>query len=152
MNAGRASAKGEQTGGVMKKLSRNVSWVVFTTAVIALSASAARADEELVTKVPFAFVVGDVRLPPGDYVVKEMAEGAVFSIESTDGRQGAMTQVVPASPSDETETQPGLQFKKYGNLYFLARITPRDGDEREIVLAPSVVEHELVEATKKSGN
>jgi hypothetical protein len=137
----------------MKKLSRNVSWVVFTTAVIALStASAARADEDLVTKVPFAFIVGDVRLPPGDYVVKEMDYGAVLAIESADGRQVALTQTVPASPSDETEAQPGLQFKKYGNLYFLARVSPGDGDDRQIVLAPSAIEQELVEATKQSGN
>jgi hypothetical protein len=137
----------------MRKLNRNVSCVVFATTIIALStASAARADEGLVAKVPFAFVVGDVRLPPGDYVVKEMADGAVFAIESIDRRQVVMTQVVPASPLDEWEAQPTLQFKKYGDLYFLTRISPRDGNEREIILAPSTVEQELVEATKKSGS
>jgi hypothetical protein len=132
-----------------------VSGIGFTVAVIVLStASAARAQDnvgsELVTKVPFAFVVGDVRLPAGDYVVKEIADGVAFAIEGTDGHAIVLTQAV-ASPSEGSEAQPGLGFKKYGDVYFLARISPPDGVEREIELRPSDVTQELTEA-KKSDN
>jgi hypothetical protein len=101
--------------------------------------------------VPFAFVVGDVRLPPGDYAAKEMADGSAFKIESTDGREVALIQT-SASPEEGSEAQPGLAFKKYGDVDFLARISPRDGVEREIELAPSAVEHELSEGVKRNAN
>jgi hypothetical protein len=154
MNAGCAPAKSSQQEEVMKKLIRNALWMVFATAVIALStASAARAqtnvDVELVTKVPFAFVVGDVRLPAGDYVVKEMGDGVAFAIESPDGRAIVLTQTA-ASPAEGSESQPGLGFKKYGDVYFLARISPRDGVAREIELRPSDIQQELVEARKSA--
>jgi hypothetical protein len=103
---------------------------------------------ELVSKVPFAFVVGDVRLPAGDYVVKELADGVAFAIEGTDGHAIVLTQ---ATPEEGSEAQPGLGFKKCGDVYFLARISPRDGVAREIELRPSAIQQEIAEA-KKSAN
>jgi hypothetical protein len=141
----------------MTNLIRNAtwtSWMMFTTAVIALStASAARAQDEtgveLVSKVPFAFVVGGVRLPPGDYVVKEIADGVAFAIEGADGHAIVLTQA-SESPAEGSDAEPGLGFKKYGDVYFLARISPRDGVAREIELLPSDVEQELAEARKSA--
>ena len=36
-------------------------------------------------------------------------------------------------------------FEKFGNQYFLARVVPEAGDERAIVLTPSIMERELAE-------
>jgi hypothetical protein len=52
-----------------------VGMTVMSGAVAALAvmggASAARADEPIKVMVPFAFIVGDSRLPPGDYIVHD---------------------------------------------------------------------------------
>ena len=60
----------------MKKLTlKTVGVALAAAAITVVGASAASADEVLMTnlKVPFDFIVGDVRLPAGDYVVREAA-------------------------------------------------------------------------------
>ena len=62
----------------MKKLTLKTAGVVLATATLAVvGASAASADEVVMTnvKVPFAFIVGDVRLPAGDYTVRQASIG-----------------------------------------------------------------------------
>lgn len=138
---------------LMKRLMPNISWIVITTAAIAVGgASTARADERIVAKVPFAFIVGDRQLPAGDYVVKEAIDGSgVLGIANADGRHLALTMTIPSS-TNTREGQPELVFEKFENHYFLARVAPQDGDEREIVLTPSIMEREIVRATDRSGN
>jgi hypothetical protein len=140
----------------MKKLTLKVSWVVLATAAIAVgSASAARANELIVTdaNVPFAFIVGNVRLPPGDYVVQEMAQGSpMVAIVSADGKKAALTLTIPWSSPDEAAAQPALLFEKFGSEYYLARVVPSHGDGREILLTPSMMEHEIVKASEHSSN
>ena len=59
----------------MKKLLLKMSGIALATAALAIgSASTARADERIVARVPFAFMVGDMQLPAGNYVVKETAQ------------------------------------------------------------------------------
>jgi hypothetical protein len=137
----------------MKKLILKMSWIVFATTAIAIGcAPTARADERIVTKVPFAFIVGDVRLPAGDYVVKEMSEGSdVLGITSTDGREFALTLTIPAA-SDGEATEPTLVFEKFANQYFLARVVPEDGEGRAIILTPSIMEREIAQTADHSSN
>jgi len=137
----------------MKKLILKMSGIVFATTAIAIGcASAARADERIVTKVPFAFIVGDVRLPAGDYVVKEMSAGSdVLGIASADGRQFALTLTIPAASEGEA-SEPKLVFEKFSNQYFLARVVPQDGEGREIILTPSIMEREIARTADHSGN
>ena len=140
----------------MKKATLKVSWIVLATAAIAVgSASAARADEPIVTnaKVPFAFIVGGVRLPAGDYVVQEMADGSpMVAIVSADGQKAALTLTIRWSSLGEAAAQPELLFEKFGSEYFLARVVPSDGDGREIILTPSMMEHEIVKAAEHSSH
>src|SRR5437667_6405508 len=114
----------------MKKRILKMSGIAFATAVIAIgSVPAARAEERIVAKVPFTFIVGDTRLPAGDYVVKEMSEGSgVFAIESADGRQTVFALTI-ASSSDTPAAHTELIFEKFSNQYFLARVVPEDGGE-----------------------
>lgn len=130
----------------MRKRTANVSWVFLATSLVIVgSASVARADNEtIVARVPFAFIVGDSRLPAGDYVVKEVSDApSVVSIASADGRQFAYTLTIPSS-ADGTPAQPELVFEKVNNRYFLARVVPGGGIEREIVLTPARTEREHV--------
>jgi hypothetical protein len=51
---------------------------------------------------------------------------------------------VSASKADEA--QPELVFHKFENQYFLSRLVPGDGNEREIVLTPAKMKEEIVAA------
>jgi hypothetical protein len=123
----------------------------FVAGVIAIvSATVAHADERIVAKVPFAFVVGDRQLPAGDYVVKELSDDAgVLAITSVDGRRFVYTLTIPAS-SGEQATKPELVFEKFGNQYFLSQVMPQGGDSREIVLTPSIMERNMVKSAGRA--
>ena len=127
----------------MTKRILRVSWVMLTTALMAIgTASVARADQLLVAHVPFAFVVGDARLPAGDYIVKEtFGDPGVLLIESTDGRNAVYTLTI-ASALDRSDARPELVFEKVDNQYFLERIDTLDGAERETVPSRAMREHE----------
>jgi hypothetical protein len=139
----------------MRKLLLKMSGIVFATTVIAIgTAPAARADERIVAKVPFAFIVGDMRLPAGDYVVRDMSDGSgVLGIASADGRQFVCALTIPSSPSSDTPAaQPELKFEKFSNHYFLAGVVPQDGGEREIILTPSMMQREIARTDDRSNN
>src|SRR5262245_33088437 len=124
--------------------------VCAAAAIASGSASAARADERLVAKVPFAFIVGDLRLPAGNYFVEPAtADSDVLAIGSTDNRRLVYTLTVSSS-ADAKASQPELIFEKFGNQYFLARIVPPGGSEREIVLTPSIMSHEILRVDERS--
>ena len=107
------------------------------------AASAARAEERIVANVPFAFIVHGVKFEAGRYTVtKGASAGGVCKIASADGRQ-AIYVMTNSSSADRAADKPELLFEKFGNQYFLSRVVPLDGDEREIVLTPAIMEHEL---------
>jgi hypothetical protein len=131
----------------MSRQSVNVSGVFFAIVlVVVFSGSVVRAEERVVAHVPFAFIVGDSRLPPGDYLVEDVEnDPGVMSITSTDGHQAALILAMVSS-SNEMSAQPGLMFEKFEDQYFLERVIGADGDEREIVLTPAIMEREVVAA------
>jgi hypothetical protein len=122
---------------------------VAVAAILVAGASRARAADETVAtdlKVPFSFVVGDVRLPAGDYTVREASmEEDVLEIVSADGQHAALASTIPATPDLNDKTQ--LVFRKFGHDYFLSRIA-HEGDEREIILTPHIMEREIGRATR----
>ena len=121
---------------------------VAVAAILVVGASRARADETVATnlKVPFAFMVGDVRLPAGDYTVQKASMGEdVLEIVSADGQHAALASTIPATPDKGDKTQ--LVFRKFGHDYFLSRIA-HEGDEREIILTPHIMEREIARAAR----
>jgi len=48
-----------------------------------------------------------------------------------------------ASSPERSPAHAALLFEKCGQDYFLARVIPQNGDEREIVLTPAIMEREL---------
>jgi len=128
----------------MSKRSVNLSRVVVGALLVAGSASVGRAEERIVAKVPFAFMVGTAQLPAGSYVVKEWDDPRIVTIESEDGRHVAITLTIAGS--SESRPQASLVFEKFEGQYFLQRMTTADGSEREIVLTPARMERDLVTA------
>ena len=118
-------------------------WMVLTMTVMAIGgASPARADERLVTTVPFDFIVGDARLPAGHYVVTEMSESGMLSIASTDGEHTAFVLTIRAV-FDQAVPQSGLVFERFGGQHFLARIIGTSNEGREILLTPALMERAI---------
>ena len=121
-------------------------------AVAIACAATARADELIAVKVPFAFIVGDTRLPAGNYVVTKTSGGAgVLAIRSTDGEVFSQTLTIVGS-SDASPARPKLIFEKLSHQYFLARVVPRDGDERDVVLTPSIMAREIARTADRPSN
>ena len=139
-----ANALPRESEFVMRKPIVNLLWMVPAAALLVVASPiTARADESIVATVPFAFIVGSVRMPPGDYVIRESTDApALLSIESRDGRHTAFVLTIPSASGPQSETSE-LVFEKFAGEHFLSRVEPSDGDWREIVLTPAIMEREL---------
>jgi hypothetical protein len=112
--------------------------------IVIAGASSARADQKIAATVPFDFIVGDSRLPAGDYIVAELSDDpGVLSVASVDGRQFTFALTIPV-PFNQPLQLPELTFQWFGGQRFLARIVPATGDGRAILLTPAIMERELV--------
>src|SRR5437899_1540631 len=98
---------------MVKKLTAMGWTALLSAAIVIAGASPARADQKLRATVPFDFIVGDLRLPPGEYVVTELDDPAVVSIASTDGHHFTFVLTVPMS-SDSSVLSPELAFERFG--------------------------------------
>jgi hypothetical protein len=115
----------------------------------------ARAQEEgLVTaKIPFDFIVGDTRLPAGNYMISETSSGpTVLMVERTDGTRVSLVSTISAISTEGSAAEPDVQFETVGNQHFLSRVDLHDGMAREVLLSPSIMEHELVKVDERSGD
>jgi hypothetical protein len=118
---------------VMKRLTVNTIRILVVGLLSIAGAATARADDdEIVAKVPFSFIVGHTHLPAGKYIVKPASDDLrVVLIESSDGREAAYSLTVPLGSAVRVAA-PELVFEKRDNQYFLTRLIPADGNEREI--------------------
>ena len=101
-------------------MKRNV-FVALMTLIVAFSIAVpvVQAQQTIMTaNVPFAFSVGDKRLPAGAYAVREMDRATL--IQSADSANSVLGIYYYAGPSKTDETK--LVFNKVGNHYFLAQI------------------------------
>jgi hypothetical protein len=133
----------------MRKLTLKATCVALATAAIAVAgASTARAEELVMNKlnVPFSFLVGDVRMPAGQYAVRETISAGVLEIVSADGEHVALTTTLPYRPAKASRNQ--LVFQKFGHDYFLSRIEPSGGNDREVLLTPSIMERDIMKAER----
>ena len=76
-------------------------------------------------KVPFAFVVGDTRLPAGSYEIRtpEDTSPDILEIRSVDRRTAVIFDTQSAqSRNDQVEKKTELIFDKVGDQYFLSQI------------------------------
>lgn len=115
------------------------------TGMLALALLAAnqplRAQERLVANIPFAFTVGKITLPAGEYQVQKWrSDSMMLLIQGTD--QSATTFAGSnAVASDNLQPQSKLVFHRYGHRYFLYQIW-RAGESRGRELPPSAKEKE----------
>jgi hypothetical protein len=133
---------------------KNTLFLMITAAAVSAGLpSVARADGLVTAKIPFAFIVGDTRLPAGDYTISETSSGpSVLLVESADGTRVSFVSTISATPTDGDATQPDVEFQTVGKEHFLARVDMHDGMAREVVLSPSIMEKELVKSAERSAD
>jgi len=133
---------------------KNTLFLMMTAAAVSAGRpSVARADGLATANIPFAFIVGDTRLPAGDYTISETSSGpTVLLVESTDGTRVSFVSTIAAAPTDGDATHPDVEFQTVGKERFLSRVDMHDGMAREVVLSPSIMEKELVKSAERSGD
>jgi hypothetical protein len=115
---------------------------------LAVGVEDARADEEIVAKVPFAFTVGSAHFAPGIYIVKSASEDpALMEIVSADRSEAIFALTMAVSP-ERGEQPPGLVFTKIENDYVLSRLVTADGDDREFVVPAGREAHDATGAAR----
>jgi hypothetical protein len=73
--------------------------------------------------IPFQFHVGNVKLPPGKYIIRvvDNSDLTVMEISSADGSSSALFDV-QAAEANSAPAKSELIFNKYGNRCFLATL------------------------------
>jgi hypothetical protein len=134
----------------MNKKVVKMSSVVVGVMLIGLAAGVAdaRADDEIVAKIPFAFTVGSTHFMPGNYIVRSASRNlALMEIVSADRGAAMFAMTVPGAAARDAAQQPELVFTKIGNDYVLSRLVSADGDDREII-APHPAMHDAAGAAR----
>src|SRR5258706_7126559 len=111
----------------MKRLS------LATGLFLAMACSSLHAQSmNLRANIPFDFRVGDKLMPAGEYTINHLAEGVLAVRERSGAHAGAMLLTLPTSRK-VAATKGGLEFNRYGDTYFLAKIlTPDSQDGRAL--------------------
>lgn len=96
-----------------------------TSAVLAVGflgmfAGPARAQETVVAKVPFSFVVRGQEFPAGRYNIT--TEEGLLTLRGMDNSGGVFAMTTPAGGSDPIGDQPALVFIRYEKTYRLSQI------------------------------
>jgi hypothetical protein len=89
-------------------------------AVLGSAATVSAQDIDTVTKVPFAFTVGQATLPRDTYRISRLP-GHMDVFEITGDRHSAIVIAQPERPVDKHDN-PQLIFHRYGDSYFLHEI------------------------------
>ena len=123
------------------------------TAMLALAILAAtqtvRAQEPVRANIPFAFTVGKMTLPAGEYRVQKPGQNSpALLIQRTDASAAAIVMSI-AVAANSRQTQTKLVFHRYGNQYFLAQVW-RAGESRGRELLKSAKEKELTIARNET--
>lgn len=97
-------------------------------AIAALMSVGAIADNTIAIKanIPFDFMVGNQRVPAGEYTFSQSASWNMIQISSWDARTGLRILRHPVG-SNTTGSACALVFNKYGNRYFLKQIWSGNG-------------------------
>ena len=115
------------------------------TAMLALAFLAAsqpvRAQERLVADVPFAFTVGKMTLPAGEYQVQKWTSDSIMLLIQGTDRSAATFAASHGVESNKPQTQSKLIFHHHGGRYFLYQIW-RAGESRGRELPQSSEEKE----------
>jgi hypothetical protein len=104
---------------------------VLAAALVGLVAGSASAQETVVAKVPFPFVVRGESFPAGRYEIRTSGDGIV-SIRSSDTKSSIVAITIPADGRDPLGDRPSLVFTRHEKVYRLSQIWEDGTDGREL--------------------
>jgi hypothetical protein len=106
----------------MRKGIYSVFAAVVLICLFAVSSAKAQSTNRVVFRadIPFEFMVGKVRLPAGEYTVKNVSDSSdILQLTSTDRHAGVLIQ--KNSIYGKTDERAKLIFSRYGNHYFFSQ-------------------------------
>ena len=125
---------------------------IMTTGLVAMACftaySHASAQTTMTAKIPFEFAVGQKVLPPGTYLITQVAS-RIIEFENLDKRVSVYASTVGADYVSQKPRE--LVFHKYGNQYFLHEVRGGLG-QFSMDLSPSKVEKETERLAKTNAN
>lgn len=98
--------------------------VVVLALSIGLRKTYAQIAGDLEVNIPFSFHVGNAKLPPGKYHIHVLdhSDLTVLEITSADDSTSVLFEV-ETTPANSSPAMSELIFNKYGNAYFLSRVS-----------------------------
>lgn len=121
--------------------------MVFT---VFASTRVAQAQQEMVVKIPFAFVADHVNLPAGDYTLK--TAGPINSLLLVNRADPTMSAYIPsnAAQAAAVQSESKVVFNCYGDRYFLSQVwTAGTALGRQMVRSSR--EKEMAQLAKREG-
>ena len=93
---------------------------VLVAVFLGMFAGSARAQDEIVAKVPFPFVVRGVNFPAGRYDIID--DRGAIEIRGLNNTSAVFAPTLPADGRDPVGDQPALVFTHQENDYFLTQV------------------------------
>ncbi|HYK90328.1 MAG TPA: hypothetical protein VE398_16250 [Acidobacteriota bacterium] len=121
------------------------SLLVVLSAALAYSGSSARVN----VAIPFAFTVGNMSLPSGDYTISETAANGVLLIQN----RHQDLAIYVSSFTGRSSGQYGdarIVFNRYSEKYFLSKVFYGTGDSRKLPV--SRLERDFIGATHSAAH
>lgn len=97
-------------------------------------------------EVDFDFFVGNKRLPKGEYNIESINNGATIRVTNAKSGKTAMILAIPGKMTNKPKSK--LQFRRYGEQYFLRKIW--DGQNDILEIERSKAEKKAAKAAKGS--
>jgi hypothetical protein len=114
--------------------------VVLAVGFLGMFAGSARAQETIVVKVPFSFVVRGKEMPAGRYELT--SDAGVLTIRGTDNTASSFALTMPADGRDPVGDEPSLVFVKRENQHLLSQIWESSTEGLAIPGSPVVSKHD----------
>ena len=145
----------KQLTRTLAPLSRALALSALLAASAAHESASAQTARAIFVRVPFEFVVGEERLPAGDYTISRVVRDSekTLLIRGADGRAKAAVHTNAAGPRSSSPDAK-LVFTRHGEQYFLTRVsTPGAASARALVKSrvQRSLEREQAESAKRAG-
>jgi hypothetical protein len=113
---------------------------VLVAVFLGMGVGSARAQERVVAKIPFPFVVTGKEFPAGRYAFST-DDHNVLLIRSADDRLERFALVHAAAGRDPAGSEPALVFIHYENEYLLSQIWESGADGLALAKEPDALKH-----------
>ncbi len=108
----------------MKKTTLNLMLTLTCIAALTALALAAVPSTLMTAKIPFAFHVGSHTFPAGTYTVSNASSPGVVILRNEQDTKKNVATITNTNYSRTENDKATLQFRRYGDQYFLARVMP----------------------------